>query len=140
MSPPRTSPNPRGIVSRRLIALGGMVLGLLAADSREDVRTLVPPPIPGEVYAVVGFAPGSNTGAPTYVEVVWGSWSKRELFAPAALPGSTWGGSGVTIRLQHFRGDTVPLTVRTNGTLVTGPYQGPPPAAWEDPAFTSVAW
>ncbi len=96
----------------------------------DDTETMTPPASPGDIYMVFRYATDSTgTIADTWVTVNWGSYGHTDSYKPSwwstacGIPENC----GFVIKLRHRSSDQIPLTVRTNGLILEGPYQGSAP-------------
>ena len=96
----------------------------------DDTRTETPPAEPGDIYIIFHYAKNVfGSIADTWVTVDWGGYSHTDSYQP-----SWWSTAcGIpencefVIKLRHRSSDQIPLTVRTNGQILEGPYQGSAP-------------
>jgi hypothetical protein len=91
----------------------------------------IPPSMPGDIYIII-----RKTTAPlVYVSVAWGSFGQQ-----GSLDLSNY--DGLVLHLRHFQSDSVRLTVKTNGDIVSidqfggGQY----PGEWADPGYRQINW
>lgn len=107
-----------------------------------DSKTYTPPPQKGDIYVVINYKRGAlNAAATTNVSVKWGSFNKSDsITPPKILPDKALSAKGFVLRLSHKKNDSLPLTVETDGRIVSGPYQGNPPAEWNNKDYKKESW
>jgi hypothetical protein len=122
-----------------------LILGLsllAAATAWAATRTYTPPPQTGTIYTVINYRnSGLGTARPTSVSVTWGSFSRNGTFTPPSS--GTCGlqtNAGVVVVLRHTRADQVPLTLSTDGTIVSGPIQSGAPPQLGAPCYQTASW
>ena len=125
----------------KLPAFAALAILTTSALAVAATATYTPPPQPGTVYVVVAYKFGLKLDKTT-VAAKWGGWSKQETFTPPGLAGTCMLNlaAGVVIKMSHAKADSIPLTVSTDGTIVTGPFQGSPPSQWTNNCFRQVSW
>ena len=104
---------------------------------RRTAATYEPAPVVGDVFIVFKYLstdPHIERPAPTSVAVEWGGWTHHGVVSPPP------GGHGFVIKLRHRNPDTVKLNVATDGAIVSGPSQGPPPAELTAPGYQTITW
>ena len=114
-----------------------VTLSGLAESSR-----YTPPAAKGEIYVVINYKRGAlNAAATTNVSVKWGGFNRSDsVTPPKLLPGRALSAKGFVLHLSHKKNDSVQLTVETDGRIVNGPYQGNPPAEWNNNDYVKVNW
>lgn len=106
-----------------------------------DSRTYRPPAETGYIYAVITYKRTALRTETTNVSVRWGGYNRSgSVSPPQVLPGRALSAKGFVLRLKHAKNDSVPLTVETDGRLIQGPYQGNPPAQWNDGDYRHIEW
>lgn len=106
---------------------------------RRTAATYVPAPVVGDIFIVFKYLSGdphAERPVATSVAVEWGGWTHHGVILPP--PGAV--SHGFVIKLRHRNADTVPLNVATDGAMVVGPTQGPPPAELTAPGYQTLAW
>lgn len=127
----------RSQLSRRLARGGFVVATALVAGCDAGAHSYLPPAGAGDVYTVIEYAGRPEAPRPTDISVVWGEWRRQAVFP---RPAAQTSGTGLVLRLRHYKEDRVALSLRTNGRVVYGPVQGAPPPQWDSPAFRRVIW
>ncbi|QYO66692.1 hypothetical protein [Leptolyngbya sp. 7M] len=103
----------------------------------QNSQIWTPPPRKGTVYVIVQFTKGMGiTPIDTNVSIEWGNWRKSGRFNPS---GGRTPKSGVVIKLQHTKDDSVPMTVRTDGRILRI-FQGDPPSEWSNGNWHTASW
>ena len=93
----------------------------------KDRATFVPPPEPGKIFVVIQYDRSSGHNQGTFVNVDWGSASRRVAVAPPYRQCADATNAGFVLRMRHPTADSVPMTITTTGAIVRGPYQGEMP-------------
>jgi hypothetical protein len=128
--------------SRRWAHVTGLLplaLASLGAAAPLQERWFTPPPRPGYIYVVVRYAGPAAQPVPTNFAVQWGGWRRSSVIPVAQARGGVVP-EGLVVRLRHYKPDSVPMRVETDGTILRGPYQGAPPVDWTRPAFRLLYW
>lgn len=115
---------------------------IVALPSFADTKSYMPPPERGEIYVVIHYKRVAlNAAGTTRVSVKWGRFDKTDSITPPKLATSRpLEAKGFVLRLSHKKNDSVRLTVETDGRIVNGPYQGNPPAEWNDKNYKQISW
>lgn len=103
------------------------------ARGQVNEKTYSPPPEKGYVYVLVehkGAIPG-YASRKMQVRIVWGSRLNRvKTYDPGGL--RSYSRTGVIIRLEHKKNDSIPITVRTDGGRISIAQLKSPPQQWND--------
>jgi hypothetical protein len=101
-----------------------------ALAARAAVTTYTPPSEPGTIYTVIDFRRAQGEAQLTTVVVNWaGTQRTVTVAAPyAANACSHTTPSGFILKIRHPNADSPLLRLRTDGTVVHPPMQGPLPA------------
>lgn len=120
------------------IMLAAFLIMNFAADTMADSRTFTPPAKKGTIYVVVRFKPynSSDFYPKTKVSVKWGDFSKSKSYGTATSLKT----AGVIIKLRHTKDDSVPLTVETEGTIVSINQSDSPPSEWDSANYQKDSW
>jgi len=111
-----------------LLLLIVLPTAILARTRVWKVRaTFVPPPEPGKIFVVIQYDRSSGHNQGTFVNVDWGSASRRVAVAPPYRQCVDATNAGFVLRMRHPTADSVPMTITTTGAIVRGPYQGEMP-------------
>lgn len=110
-------------------------LAALPVATFADSQTYRPPAEKGSIYVVVRHKK-SFPPMKTRISINWGRWSKSGTFDTA---GWRYSREGFVIKLNHSKNDSVPLTVNTDGYIVTI-YQGQPPSQKGNKLWEYVEW
>jgi hypothetical protein len=105
-----------------LAILASAALAAWAATAR-----FTPPPQSGNIFAVVNYARSSGTNQTTSITVHWGQATRTETVVRPYGNCSTATPAGFVLLVRHFDTASVPFEISTNGTIVSGPYQGEAP-------------
>jgi hypothetical protein len=120
------------------------VIGTLLFSSHlavADSRNYRPPAETGYIYTVILYKRTALRTETTSVSVRWGAYNRSgSVTPPQILPGRALSAKGFVLRLRHSKNDSVPLNLDTNGRITTGPYQGSPPAEWNNGDYRHIEW
>ena len=106
-----------------------MVLIASATALSAAARAYNPPPEVGMIWTVINFQFENGRNQPATVNVLWDR-PRRQVVVPApsyANSCATSTPAGFVFRLQHNDTRSVPLSIKTTGTIIRGPYQGEAP-------------
>jgi hypothetical protein len=115
--------------SFRLGILVAAMVGSATALAWAAKATYTPPPETGMIWTVINFPLEAGRNRAATVNVTWDR-PRRQVVVPGpsyASPCATSTPSGFVFRLQHINSSSVPLTIKTTGRIVRGPYQGEAP-------------
>ncbi len=116
-------------------------VSLLPTGVWAETRRYKPPPQKGDIYMVIRYKAYNSRDAglktSTTVSVNWGNY-KRKGNVPR--PAFDMQARGFVLKLRHLNNDSIEMTVETDGTFITAPYQGNPPPEWNDRNFKRVEW
>lgn len=90
----------------------------------KDRAVFVPPPEPGKIFVVFNYDRSSGRNQGTFVNVDWGSASRKLAVPPPYQRCVDATNAGFVLRMRHPTSDSVPMTITTTGAIVKGPYQG----------------
>lgn len=125
---------------KKALAIIGVLFCLAAVPLtvRADSRTYSPPPKQGTVYAVINFkAYNSKDFYPkTIVKVKWGSYSRSKSYGTATSIRTV----GIVIVLRHTKADSVPLTIETDGSVLSIKQSDSPPGEWNNGMYQKDSW
>jgi hypothetical protein len=116
------------------------VLTVLTSTAWAATITYTPPPQTGTVYTVINYKRVFGTAVDTSLSVVWGTFQRSGTISSPLGSCSQSIPAGFVLTLQHTKADSVPLTVSTDGTFVSGPYQGVAPPEINHPCYKVVNW
>lgn len=121
--------------------LSMVFVSLLPSNIWAETRRYTPPPQRGDIYMVIRYKAYNSRDlglkTSTTVNVSWGSYKrKRQVSRPAFNVQA----QGFVLKLRHLNNDSVEMTVETDGTFITVPYQGNPPPQWNDDNFKKEEW
>lgn len=108
---------------------------LLPLNVWADSRTYTPPAEKGQIWIVIRHRK-PYPPMDTKVSVNWGKWSKSASINPGGFRSSY---DGVVIQLKHSKNDSVPLTVSTDGSIVSI-FQGDAPSEASDSNWQKQSW
>lgn len=94
------------------------------ARAWKDRVTFVPPSEPGKIFVVINYDRSSGRNQGTFVDVDWGSASRKVTVVPPYRRCADAVNAGFVLRMRHPTSDSVPMTITTTGTIVRGPFQG----------------
>ncbi|HEV7506035.1 MAG TPA: hypothetical protein VGS07_14095 [Thermoanaerobaculia bacterium] len=112
-----------------LIVLASAAAVAWAAKPKASVATYTPPAEVGLIYTVINFSRTAGRAQHTLVSVDRGDFHNDFVVPPpyTSNPCSTSTPAGFVYRLRNNQGDSTPVTLTTNGTIVRGPFQGDVP-------------
>jgi hypothetical protein len=90
----------------------------------KDRASFVPPSEPGKIFVVINYDRSSGSNQGTFVNVSWGSASRKLAVPPPYQRCADAVNAGFVVRMRHPTSDSVPMTITTTGTIVRGPYPG----------------
>jgi hypothetical protein len=127
-------------MKRKITALVGILLCAIGLPLTvwADSRTYRPPAKRGTIYVVVDFKDYNSRDfyPKTTVSVKWGSFSRTKKFGTA----TTIRTAGVVITLRHTKDDSVPLTVETDGRILSIQQSDSPPSQWNSGMYQKDNW
>lgn len=127
-------------MKKQLLAFIGILFCLTAISLTvwADSRTYKPPPKKGTIYVVVRFKPYNSRDLypKTTVKVKWGSYSNSKQYGTATTIRTV----GVVIALRHTKDDSVPLTVETDGTILSIRQSDSPPSEVNSGNYQKDNW
>ena len=125
---------------KKVLAFVGILICLMAVPSAvwADIRTYSPPPKKGNVYVVIRFKSYNSKDfyPKTTVKVKWGSYSRSKSYGTA----TTIRTAGIVIALRHTKDDSTPLTVETDGTVLSVNQSDSPPSEWSNGMYQKDSW
>ena len=125
---------------KKALAFAGILFCLMAVPLTvlANSKTYKPPPKKGIIYAVVRFKPYNSRDLypKTKVTVKWGSYTNSKSYGTAFTLKTV----GVVIALSHTKEDSVPLTVESDGTVVSIAQLNSPPSESNSGNYQKDSW
>jgi hypothetical protein len=125
---------------KKAMALFGILfcLTLVPITVWADSRTYKQPPKKGIIYVVVQFKPYNSRDLfpRTKVTVKWGSFTKSKSYSAAFTTKTV----GVVIALSHNKDDSVPMTIESEGTVVSVEQLNSPPSESKSGNYQTDSW
>ena len=115
------------------LVLSILFLSAMAAWAATQTARFMPPPQPGDIFAVINADRGAGART-TQIAVTWGSVQR------SSIRGNQYGNcsgpiSGWVLLVRHSDARSLPFTVSTSGTIARAPYQGVAPPEVGHPCY-----
>ncbi|HEV8579701.1 MAG TPA: hypothetical protein VGX68_11535 [Thermoanaerobaculia bacterium] len=100
------------------------LLPLAAAAAWAETARFTPPSEPGTIFTVIDFVRSEGVVQPTSVTVIRGTSRKTKIVIPPYRHCDTTFPAGFVLKIRNPRTNAPQMTLKTNGDIVRGPYQG----------------
>ena len=103
-----------------------------------DSKSYKPPPKRGIIYVVIRFKPYNSRDLypKTVVKLNWGNYSNSKRYGTATTIRTV----GVVIALRATKDDSIPLTVETDGIIVSIKQSDAPPSELSSGNYQKDSW
>jgi hypothetical protein len=115
-----------------------MVFFIVITCFGQNSKSYTPPAEIGDIYIVVKYKLTMGTPVDTKITGKWGTWTNTATMKiPAAMGCAP---EGVVIKLKHSKPDQVPLTIDSNGAIISILQSNTPPQQFGKCAYKTVEW